>query len=412
MRIHISTIIGTAMFAVLLTATACFAATVTFPSGETVDISVAQLNLLKRQQGLYYVGYPHKELIPTKTTERVVVEVPDELGGGFLIGFPKDFQKGLEAIKASGASVIEEEPPGQAPTGHAIRPETNPPVRFEFGLDGSYRIDRLKWNIAGNSSGSNPNILSELTWTDLRMFQLELSNTTIIKKRVYLRGYVVYGEIYSGDNQDSDYAGDDRTIEFSRSNNSTDDGDALDGSIAAGYRFTFGSDRFELIPLIGYSYHELNLNITDGYQTIPATGSFPGLDSTYDTRWHGPWTGIDFKVNTRPRNSLIRRGTFFTTLEVHYADYYAEADWNLRTNLAHPKSFEHDAEAFGILFKIGGKLYFATQWALNISYDYAYWETGEGTDRTFAADGSTGVTQLNEVIWQSHVLSLGIVYQF
>lgn len=407
MRMHSSTIVGTIMFTILMTAAACFAAPVTFPSGETVDLSVVQLNQLKRQQGIYYVGYPQKELVPSKTSARAVVEVPEALGGGFLIGFPEDFQKGMDALLAAKA---EDRPSGQVDTTPTAEPDR--PARFEFGLDGSFRIDQFEWNIAGDSSGNNPNILSELTWEDLLMYQLKLSNTTIIKERLYLRGYVGYGQIFSGENQDSDYAGNDRTIEFSRSNNSSDDGEAIDASLGVGYRFTFGHDRFELIPLIGYSYHELNLTITDGYQTIPATGRFPGLDSTYDTRWHTLWTGLDFKVNTRFKNTIIKKVTYSTTLEVHYADYYAEANWNLRTDFAHPKSFEHDAEAFGILFKIGGKLYFATHWALNVSYDYAYWKTGEGTDRVFFSDNSTGVTQLNEVIWQSHVISLGVVYQF
>ena len=411
MRKHQLSIIGATLAALLLAAATCFSAPMTFPSGETAELSREQLNLLKQQQGLFYVSYPKKDLIPFKTSERAVVSVPEELGGGFLIGFPEDFQKGLAAL-AAGAPPDANETIEVTPSNSAPGPKTDRPVRLEFALDAGYRFDELKWNIAGNLDGNNPNILSELTWENLRTFQLKLSNTTTIKKVIYLRGYLDYGWIHAGDNQDSDYAGDDRTLEFSRSNNNSDDGDMLDGSIGIGYRFTFRGDTFQLIPLIGYSYHEQNLRMTDGYQTIPAAGSFPGLDSTYETRWYGPWLGVDFKIRTRAFDSFIKRVLFYTTLEGHSVDYEAEADWNLRTDFEHPKSFEHEAEGYGIIIKVGTQLLLSDHWAVNISYDYSYWETDEGTDVVYFSDGTSGATQLNEVIWESHVISLGMVYNF
>ena len=56
-------------------------------------------------------------------------------------------------------------------------------VNIEF--NGGSRVDQLDWNIAGDSAGSSPNILSELTWDDLEIFevntkvQLILSNTKL-----------------------------------------------------------------------------------------------------------------------------------------------------------------------------------------------------------------------------------------
>ena len=40
-------------------------------------------------------------------------------------------------------------------------------------LLGGYREDDLQWSIAGTPAGTSPNILSELTWTDLRMTQIK-----------------------------------------------------------------------------------------------------------------------------------------------------------------------------------------------------------------------------------------------
>ena len=83
MRKRNLSIVGATLAALLLVAATCFSAPMTFPSGETVDLSLEHLNLLKQQQGLFYVSYPQKELIPFKTSERAVVSVPEELGGGF-----------------------------------------------------------------------------------------------------------------------------------------------------------------------------------------------------------------------------------------------------------------------------------------------------------------------------------------
>ena len=47
------------------------------------------------------------------------------------------------------------------------------------------------------------------------------------------------------------------------------------------------SDHIWFTLLGGYSYHELNLIVTDGVQTIPATGSFAGLHSSYWAEWDG-----------------------------------------------------------------------------------------------------------------------------
>ncbi len=43
-----------------------------------------------------------------------------------------------------------------------------------------------------------------------------------------------YSWIFDGENQNSDYAGDDRMLEFSRSNNNSDEGNMLDASFGIG----------------------------------------------------------------------------------------------------------------------------------------------------------------------------------
>ena len=102
----------------------------------------------------------------------------------------------------------------------------------------------------------------------------------------------------------------------------------------------------------------------------------------------------------------------FFRFEYHWADYYAEADWNLRTDFKHPKSFEHEADGWGVVFRTGGDYALNNTWSLNFNWDLQKWETDEGIDRTFFSNNTVGQTQLNEVNWESFSLRLGATARF
>jgi hypothetical protein len=289
---------------------------------------------------------------------------------------------------------------------------------FDFGLGVGYRVDDLDWSIAGNSSGTSPNILSELTWNDLEILQLKADARIVLDNFPYVRGYLAYGSILKGENQDSDYSGDDRTFEWSRSNNSSNDGDVLDASGGIGYRARSASGKIMLAGLVGYSYHEQNLTMTNGYQTVsePAfappgitpipIGPFSGLNSTYETEWKGPWLGAD--LSYRPNEKWFFIGSF----EYHWADFYAEANWNLRSDLAHPKSFEHKADGNGIVLSLVCDYYIRPNISLNLGLDYQDWSTDPGVDTVFFSNGTVGGTRLNEVNWESGSIRLGLTVHF
>jgi hypothetical protein len=285
-------------------------------------------------------------------------------------------------------------------------------ITTEMDIDAGVRLDNLDWNIAGNINGTNPDVLSELTWSDLWIVQLRASGKAMLNESFLIRTFAGYGWIVDGNNQDSDYAGPDRTYEFSRSNNSADDGSVLDASIGFGYQFRPRNGRFRIAPLVGYSYHEQNLRMQDGFQTldpygiIGQTGPFPGLDSSYDARWMGPWAGIDMSLD------YGRKLAFLVSLELHLADYDAEADWNLRQDFAHPVSFTHEADGFGIVTSLGGQYTVNSDLSLGLTQHFQFWTTEAGTDRTYFSDGTIAATQLNEVNWESTDLMLNATYRF
>jgi hypothetical protein len=285
-------------------------------------------------------------------------------------------------------------------------------IKTDLSLSTGYRVDDSSWNIAGNVSGTNPNVLSELTWSDLEILQAVVSGRALVNERVYLRGSFGYGWTFSGDNLDADFSGNDRTQEYSRSSSSADGSTVLDAALGLGYQFAFLSGKFRLSPLLGYSYSSQALTLKDGVQVIatpgltPPAGPIQGLDSSYDATWRGPWLGIDLSFE------ITERVTLFGSFEYHWGTFDGEGNLNLRNDLAHPTSFEQDADAKGFLIAFSADYRLAGPWSLTMSFNYQKWSTDPGVDRLYYASGSVAETRLNEVNWDTYALMLGLAYRF
>jgi len=279
------------------------------------------------------------------------------------------------------------------------------------GVHGGFRKDELKWNIAGTPQGHNPNILSELKWTDLEIRQIQatgnlrLTHRSFLWARTQVRIAYGYGDIFDGKNQDADYLGDDRTDRNSLIINDAGDGDVRDFTVSFGPSIQFKDDRWTFVPKLGYSYHEQNLTLFDGKQVDPSLILIPDLNSTYQTEWDGPWAGLDivYKSNNWSLTSRV---------EYHSFDYYAEADWNLRSDFQHPKSFDHRANGNGIVLDLEWVYQISEHFSLSVLGHYLEWKTDHGVDRLFLANGDVLPTRLNKVTWESMALNVGLVYNF
>ena len=276
---------------------------------------------------------------------------------------------------------------------------------FEYSLGAGYRKDNLNWNIAVGGV----NVASEVSWKGAVIAQLRAAGKVNLGGDWLVRGMYITGAVWSGGNQDSDYAGNNRTQEYSRSNNKTG-GTVHDISIGIGKKirlFDLASGRvMYVVPLAGYSIHQQNMTMYDGRQTIPAYGALSGLQNTYDTRWKGAWLGMDALLGLGKNISLN------ATLEYHRVDYSAEANWNLRNDFAHPVSFRHFAKGNGILANIGASYGFSRNFSMNASFEKQKWKTHSGYDQTNLSYGATNYYTLNPVSWDSTSLFLAAVYRF
>ena len=296
-------------------------------------------------------------------------------------------------------------------------------LETEFVLAAGLRNDKLDWSISGNDT----NVLSELTWSGVDSYQLALSNRSRYKRHIVLRGHLNYAWIRDGRVRDSDYGQDDRRAEYSRSVSETNDDELWDVSVGGGYAFYFLEDRLTVAPMIGFSYNKQNFRIENGNQVIsadnphstdtrydpPPVGPLSDqLNSTYFARWMGPWVGCDLRYRLKDQASGRPPVAFGLSVEIHWADYYGEGNWNLRDDLAHPKSFEHETSGFGLRLAGEAVVQLADHWALSVMVEHQDWSTRDGTDRVFSIADGTSETQLNEVCWHSTSIMFGAIRRF
>jgi len=289
------------------------------------------------------------------------------------------------------------------------RPAPTDAMEVTSYAEAGYRHDQLKWNKA--APGGTPNVLSELQWNNIESAVFTAGTDISFSDNWHLEGEVSYGQIMGGENQDSDYLLNDRQGEFSRSNNQADDGHLIDLTAAVGYNFNLGHDKsaphWRFTPKAGFGFHNQKFKITDGYQTIPAYGSFANLNSSYEANWLGPLVGLNTQFALNERFSV--NGSF----EYYWVDYDGTGHWNLRSDLQQPKSFTQKASGNGIVASAVARYLMTPDWMIRLSVDYQNWlANDDGQDKMYFSNGSTAEMQFNEAKWQSYGVNLGVEYVF
>ena len=259
------------------------------------------------------------------------------------------------------------------------------------------------------------NILSELQWRNMEIHQTEL-NLEIVNKRILLALNASHGLISSGENQDSDYADDNRQNEFQRSYSDIN-GETLKLNLALGYELPLLSNKVTLTPKFGLLKHEQKLGQRNGTTVISdydidnnvsIASNIPitGLDSSYDTDWNTKWLGAKLQWHLTPNTEI---GFDY---QYHFdIDYSAKANWNLRTDFEHPVSFIHESDkGKGHFLSLSSQYQFHPQWWLSLTYSYFRIEATDGIDITYFSNNTTGSTGLNIAKTTSNTLMLGLTW--
>ena len=291
--------------------------------------------------------------------------------------------------------------------------------KWEYKLDLDYgiRSDQLSWNIAGNLAGTSPNVISELSWSNVGFHEARLGFRFIGDDTWYLKGYTSKAWGFTGTNQDSDYNDDNRSLEYSRSVADSDRSSAEDFSIAIGQQIRI-DNRIGITPLVGFSSHRQKFTMTNGNQTVcnasgtphscdNGLGPIAGLNTTFSTHWRGPWLGVDLRM------AAAKRWTTYAELEYHYSYYDAEANWNLRSDLKHPKSQGQTARGEGTHIGLGMSYALSTPHSFfNVGLKQSQYSTRAGVHNFYLANGTVASQRLNGVNWRSSTITVGITSQY
>lgn len=276
---------------------------------------------------------------------------------------------------------------------------------------GGYRQDKFKWSIAGPDPDNFPNTLSEVQWKNLKIAQLGVNASYTSCRNYVVRIDAAYGRIYHGNWIDSDYLNDGKENPFSIATGKAGKGHVYDLSGAVGYRVTSSCRRFIATPLVGYAQYSQYLHMYSGNQRLDFfnndLGPFPGLKTTYNTRWFGPWIGIDFF------SRVERCAYLFGSVQWHMLSYRGHGRWNLRPDLG---PFYHKAYGYGYLATLGGNWEIWSNWSIGIVGSYRMFRTKHGhehvTIHLLDGDSFDGRTRFNGAIWHSWSASAIVAWRF
>ncbi|MRX46263.1 hypothetical protein [Pedobacter puniceum] len=264
---------------------------------------------------------------------------------------------------------------------------------LEVDFSSAYQTDDFKWSIAGNSRGQNPNILSEVSWQNLKGTAFNLDIHFPMGSKFALKASLGQFFILNGRVNDTDYLEDNRKSPSFSADLESNKGYSRNYQLGLSYQVHLKNIRLE--PMLAYGLTQQLLYLQDDNS----------LNSTYKANWYGISAGFNMK------HPLLKSLELNHTVNYHQLKYRATANWNLIENFAHPESFKHDANGYALsgetktvyLFnhKINPFAYFRFQW----------WNTGKGIDEVFYANGTQSYTQLQDVARKSAALGVGIHYK-
>lgn len=288
---------------------------------------------------------------------------------------------------------------------------------------------QLDWSIASDYYGLlTPDVLSELT------YDMDASPTLRVGARtlwhadsdspLQLDMSAQWTRVWGGREQDSDYDGNGRTQEWSRSYAELAGDNLWQTSIGLTQLVQPDGARWLLGVGVGFAYAAQQMRVQNGVQIISqdldpndgippvALGPFAGLDTTYQAEWISTWLGAEWLSST---GSPSPSGQWRLQYRFYTGDYFAQANWNLRSDFAHPVSFEHSANSSGRSLVVEysrplPSLPRSLQGVLR--YERLLLRTDAGTDTIHSADGSRGKTRLNGAHWQEQGLQCGLVMRF
>lgn len=254
--------------------------------------------------------------------------------------------------------------------------------KIQVDVTDGYQRENFHWSIAGNSSGQNPNVFSELKWTKLGGQSIAASlQWNVYQKFVFYADYTRQF-ITSGTVNDSDYSADNRSGNTYNETFDAGKGHTQGWAVGAGYKL-INSDLFKLTPYTGYSDNQQSLFLYGN------ANRFPDLNSSYSTAWKGVF------IKAIASLKLADQLHFNADVTYNQVSYNAQGNWNLISTFQHPVSYRHHANGYGL--NLGGRFVYDITKNIGVQAGagYLHWQTGNGTDFLYLNSGEVDKTQMN-----------------
>jgi len=269
--------------------------------------------------------------------------------------------------------------------------------RLRVRVSGGYERENFSWSIAGNGSGQDPNVLSELKWRSVGGVSAGIDLEARIWRR--WRGWLSGGRVWTrwGRLTDTDYGLDNRNDQLYRAQLPVTDGSGGHIAVGAGYDL-LRTGSLRVTPFAGYGLEEQTFLINGG--------GYAQLDSRYASKWMGPLVKLAAEWAPAKRWRLNAEGGYSQVV------YRATADWNLIPEFSHPVSFRHHADGFGVRGALGVR-YAVTRGIGVLAEGNCFdWETGTGIDALYLQTGERQQTQLNGVRRDGWGARIGVEWWF
>ncbi|MGO4875884.1 hypothetical protein ACEN2P_04730 [Pedobacter psychrotolerans] len=258
----------------------------------------------------------------------------------------------------------------------------------------------FNWSIAGNLSGTSPNILSELIWKNLRGPDFGLDVQYQITDRLYIKAATQYTDIVKGDAEDTDYADDNRKNAFYYDLFDADKGYLLSTQVQLKYRaLNFGL--VSIFPIIAFTYNQHQFNLLENAGNTQAIG----LNSTYQTKYNG----FDFGVET-----ILKTKKFYISAGIlnGFYSYSAKANWNLIPAFEKPVSFTQKANSYALTGYASVSIPVNKDLQFSIDYQINNVNTKKGIDRAYLIGKNIEETRFNGANFRINTIAFGFNFLF
>lgn len=264
----------------------------------------------------------------------------------------------------------------------------------------AYSQSDLKWSIAGNKNGTDPNVLSELEWKRLKGPQFGLALNYGVTDRIVAKVDFSVMDIASGRVEDTDYSQDNRQGVFYQELFEANKGTDLSLRATAGYTL-WRSNNFSIGPFLGYDLRKQNLFLL-GREGVAEQQA---LKSTYKNSWQGVVLGTAAVLK-------VNRLDFGLNLSASLLEYDAKANWNLIEDFQKPVSFRHSSNGYSLRGQLKAGYLLTNKFSVELNFGSIYANALKGTDEAYYVSRAAVQTQLNEVKSFTYAVGAGVSYCF